>query len=115
MEIYERVFSILKDRGMTQKELSIRTGISQSTISDWKNKRVNPSADKLLILSDALGVSVYDILKETESKYEPADYVIIGKDSKEYALIEAYQKSDASSKIGLMRYVQELKGVREEK
>lgn len=110
MEIYERVFSILKDRGMTQKELSERTGISQSTISDWKNKRINPSSDKLLILSDVLGVSVYDLLQGAESKYESVDYVMIKKDSVEFALIETYQKSDINLKNRLMGYIQALNG-----
>ena len=38
MTISENIFELLKRRGMSQKEFSERTGIAQSTISDWKRK-----------------------------------------------------------------------------
>ena len=38
MTVGDRVFLRLKEIGMSQKELSERTGIAQSTISEWKKK-----------------------------------------------------------------------------
>ena len=46
--ISEKIFELILRNGMTQKEFSEETGISQSTISDWKRKGTNPSADKIL-------------------------------------------------------------------
>ena len=46
--ISEKIFELILRNGVTQKEFSEETGISQSTISDWKRKGTNPSADKIL-------------------------------------------------------------------
>ena len=48
MLISERIYKYLAERGMSQIEFSKRTGISQSTISDWRRKATNPSSDKIL-------------------------------------------------------------------
>ena len=40
--ISDRIFELLKEKGMSQKEFSLRTGIAESSISDWKKKRTNP-------------------------------------------------------------------------
>ena len=37
--ISEKIFELILRNGMTQKEFSEETGISQSTISDWKRMR----------------------------------------------------------------------------
>jgi DNA-binding Xre family transcriptional regulator len=31
-----KIFELLRDRGMTQKEFTQTTGIAESSISDWK-------------------------------------------------------------------------------
>ena len=56
MMISERIFVLLDRKGMTQKEFSKQTGISQSTISEWKRKNTNPSADKILKICEVLHV-----------------------------------------------------------
>ena len=38
MLISERIYQYMSSKGISQKEFSNRTGISQSTISDWKRK-----------------------------------------------------------------------------
>ena len=63
MTINERIFYIMKQKNITQLELSQATGISQSTISDWKRKGTNPASDKLVVLANkGLGVDVDDLL-----------------------------------------------------
>ncbi len=109
MQIYERIFDLLEKKGISQKELSEKTGIRQSTISDWKNKKINPSADKIMVVCDALEVSPYEILSGTDDRYAPIDYVVIDKKSDEYMLIEAYRNSTASQKDRLLGYVEALK------
>ena len=48
MAIYEKIFNRLDELHMSQIELSRRTGIATSTISDWRKKKINPQADKLI-------------------------------------------------------------------
>lgn len=62
MSIGDRVFKLIKERGLTQKEFSKRTGIAESTISDWKRKRLNPGADKLPVICKVLNVSADELL-----------------------------------------------------
>ena len=109
MKISERIFEILKDKGMTQKEFSARTGIPQSTISDWKNKEMNPSADKLLIICQVLQTSVYDILASSDNtKNAKVDYVFLDKDSKEKELIDMYRNLPETKRERLLGYADAL-------
>ena len=47
-------FDRLAELHMSQIELSRRTGIATSTISDWRKKKINPQADKLVAICKAL-------------------------------------------------------------
>mgnify|MGYP004546107435 FL=1 len=72
MEIYEKIFIRLDELHISQLELSKRTGIATSTISDWKKKRINPQADKLVKICRALEMSVIDLLCQ-ESDYSDSE------------------------------------------
>ena len=39
--ISDRIFELLKEKGMSQKEFAAQTGIAESSISDWKRKRTH--------------------------------------------------------------------------
>lgn len=93
---------------MTQKELSEKTGIRQSTISDWKNKKMNPSSDKIMIICEVLDVSPYEILSGTDEKYKPTEYVVFKKDSEEAMLIDSYRKLSKDSQNRLLGYMEAI-------
>ena len=57
MLIRDRIFAKLEELNMTQKEFSELTGIPQTTISDWRKKRTNPTAEKILIICKVLNVT----------------------------------------------------------
>ncbi|MGI5949848.1 transcriptional repressor LexA [Peptoniphilus sp.] len=52
-----RFNKILEEKNISQTELSKLTGITQSSISDWKNGKYTPKQDKINILAKALNVS----------------------------------------------------------
>lgn len=79
----------LYDLSMSQSELSRRTGISTSTINDWKKKKINPQADKLVVISRALDMSLADLLGEDGDENSSVDY-----SADEKYLIECYRRSD---------------------
>lgn len=110
MLISERIYQYLEEKGMSQIEFAKRTGISQSTISDWRRKGTNPSADKIMIICDVLRISPYELLLETDSKnpreYRQADYVVIDKNSREYELIRKYEKLAPDARRHLERDLQ---------
>ena len=68
MTISDKIFELIKERGMTQKEFAQKTGISQSSISDWKRKKTNPVSEKILIICETLGVTPYELLSGTEGE-----------------------------------------------
>ena len=70
MTISERIFELLEQRGMSQKEFSEKTGIAQSSISDWKRKKTNLVSGKILIISSVLVPWIdKEQLKESAEKY----------------------------------------------
>lgn len=112
MLISERIYEYLEKRGITQSEFANRTGISQSTISDWRRKGTNPSADKIMIICEVLDISPYELLQGTENRkhkeYKPTDYIVIDKESDEFQVIESYQKLNPDGKKRLEGYIKAL-------
>ncbi|MBR4342918.1 MAG: helix-turn-helix transcriptional regulator [Lachnospiraceae bacterium] len=116
MFIRDRIFDKLEELHMTQKSFSEKTGIPQSTISDWRKKRTNPTAEKIMIICEVLGVTPEWLLSGIESQgnrgNNPQKYVIdVQTDSG--ALIECYNALDKSSQAHLLGYAMGLKKMSE--
>lgn len=56
--MYEKFAELLEKTNKTAYQVSKDTGIAQSVLSDWKNGRSKPKAEKLKILADYFGVSI---------------------------------------------------------
>lgn len=109
--ISDRIFELLKERGMSQKEFAKRTGIAESSISDWKKKRTNPVSDKILIISEVLGVSPYYLLSGAEHRGERSrenKTYVISKDSELGILVQTYQNLEGDMQKRLMGYLAAL-------
>lgn len=108
MLISDRIYNYMKEKNISQLEFSKRTGISQSTVSDWRRKGTNPSADKIMIICDVLEVTPYDLLIDADTKnkkvYREVDYVMVDKASDEYQLIEMYRSIDEKQKDRFLQY-----------
>ena len=104
MYIYEKIFDRLSELHMSQIELSRRTGIATSTISDWRKKKINPQADKLVSICKALDMSLVDLLCDEK------DNGIVSRDYSfgENNLLEMYRKSDSVGKKHIVRYFELL-------
>ena len=85
----DNVFSLMKERNVTPKEISEKTGISTGNISDWKSGRCAPKTEALIKIADYFGVSLDYLLGRTEEK-------------------NANKKGDASSD-DLSEYLEELR------
>ena len=114
MLISERIFTMLNEKGISQKEFSERTGISQSTISDWKRKGTNPASDKIMLICDVLNVTPYELLSGVEKeKYTQLDYVIVDKKSADYEFLELMRGCNKSNRDRLFGYMQALRDMQE--
>ena len=113
MTISERIFELIKERGYTQKEFSKKTGIAESTISDWKKKGTNPVSDKILMICEVLEVSPYFLLSGAEKKGERsrenrAPVVTGTSDTGE--LMACYEALDAAGRKEALKYLKKLAG-----
>ena len=114
--ISERIFALMREKGISQKELAEKTGISPSTISDWKRKKTNPSADKLKVICDVLEMNLYDLLGEQEQgSRRPADYIIVNRESEDYLLLETYHALPDAYRERVNGYLHALKDLGNEK
>lgn len=71
IDIGENIREIRKLKGMTQKELGNKLGISQSVINQFENNKTAPKLQTIEKLAIALEVSMYDILKRSAEYYQP--------------------------------------------
>ena len=104
MNIYEKIFARLEELHMSQIELSRRTGIATSIISDWRKKKINPQADKLVDICKALDMALVDLLCDEEdkkSKIMTSDYI-----SDEELLIERIINSSDEFKRRVISYIE---------
>ena len=102
----------LTDRGMSQKEFAQRTGIAESSISDWKKKRTNPVSDKILIICEVLDVTPYELLsgaEHTGNRSRDNNTYVISKETEIGRLVETYQKLNTDAQKRVMGYLEALK------
>lgn len=101
LKVYEKIFARLDELSMSQSELSRRTGISTSTINDWKKKKINPQADKLVVICKALDMSLAELLGDDGGESSSVDY-----SADEKYLIECYRRSDNQVRRHMLRYME---------
>ena len=114
MTISEKIFRILDEKRITQKEFSEKTGIPQSTISDWRKKNTNPASDKILIICEVLDVSPYELLsavQEEGCRSNKMKMRVITDGSEEGIMLELYDSLDQRSKSRLLGYIEALKNM----
>ena len=56
--MYDKYVFLREKKGVTDYRVSVETGITKSTFTDWKTGRSKPKVDKLQILADYFGVPV---------------------------------------------------------
>lgn len=106
MTITERIFFLIKERGLSQNAFGKAAGIAPSTISDWKTKGHTPSADKIMDICRVLEVSPEALLTgkgidEAEVKETKVDY-------KEKQLLLEYEGLNEDAQKRLLTYAKKL-------
>ena len=100
MTISERIFALMKEKGITPRELSRLTNIPYSTISDWKNKNNNPASDKIMSLCRILGVAPETLLGDPDFTINglPKMDFTYATDPQELRLVESFRKLPADGR-----------------
>ena len=102
------IAALRKANGMTQKEFSEETGISQSTISDWKRKGTNPSADKILKICEVLKVTPYELLGENETERNAGNPEMSAGNETEKIILEGFRNLSDRKKERILGYLAAL-------
>ena len=54
----ERIYSLRKERGLSQERLAEAVGVSRQTVSKWERGAAEPELEKLRALAEVFGVSL---------------------------------------------------------
>ncbi len=116
MTISDRIFEKLNSLNMSQKTFSEKTGISQSTISEWKSKKTNPTSEKIMIICKVLDVTPEWLLsgvKNTGKRGNDLQWYVIDKDSEIGLVVEYYSGLDPQRRNRLLGYLEGLRQLAE--
>lgn len=61
-----KLSKIMKEKGLTTRELAEKTGISQRTLEAYRYGRREPNFETGLVIAKALNVDPYELLDEEE-------------------------------------------------
>ena len=73
MTITERLFLVLSNKNLSQKEFAKAINVNEKTVSAWKKNNSLPSADKISDISDFLNISLEYLL--TGQEKSPPSYL----------------------------------------
>ena len=71
MTLAEKIAELRKEKGWSQEELAERAGVTRQAVSKWESTQSMPDLDKLVQLSEALGVSTDYLLKDEQAQSAP--------------------------------------------
>lgn len=108
-----KIFELMRERGISQKELSKRTGIPTSTISDWKRKGTVPSSDKIIAICKALNVRVDEVFEQIEK--DETNQRVITKQDDLWDFVCEYDEMEPAKKKRLLSYMMALLKVERDK
>ena len=118
MTISDRIFERIKQLSMTQKEFAKKAGIQQSTISEWKKNKTNPSSDKILAICKALDVSPKWLLSgvdPAENRGKNQMYYTVDLSTDSGILVSEFNKLEKQERDRILGYVAAFAAMQNEK
>ena len=114
MTISERILKVLKDRNMTQAEFAKQVGIATSTISEWKKRKTNPTADKIMDICNVLQITPEQLLTGKGIE-EEENITVTSREScftpYDIQLVQDYHGLKEEQQKRLMAYMEALKKI----
>ena len=71
MTFSEKISALRKQKGWSQEELAEKLMVTRQSVSKWESAQSMPDLDKLVQLSEALGVSTDYLLKDEQAQSAP--------------------------------------------
>lgn len=70
MKFHEKLYILRRDAGMTQNDLAQELNVSRQAVSRWEMGTSMPDVDNLIAMSDLFGVTLDELLKNSETAPE---------------------------------------------
>ena len=102
--IGERIAARRRERGMSQSELAVATGVSRSAVAQWETDRTGQVSGNLSRIARALDLSV-EVLLHGEGAGGPGGLL-----GDELALLRLYRTLDPAKQAELLRTARRLAG-----
>lgn len=83
--MYEIFEQLLQKYGITAYKVAKETGITQSTLSDWKRGRSTPKTDNMKKIADYFGVSVEYLMTGETSAEKKKEVTLTPRDERDIA------------------------------
>ncbi len=64
MKINEKIYSLRKEKGLSQEELANELNVSRQTVSKWETGESNPDFDKIVPLCELFGITTEELLRD---------------------------------------------------
>lgn len=68
MKFHEKLQACRKQKGMSQEKLADTLGVSRQSVVKWESGQSYPDMDKIIVLSDLLGVTIDSLLKDRDDE-----------------------------------------------
>jgi len=104
----ENLNKLLKDKDITQLNLSMKIGITQETISAYINGKAKPSADTLIKLADHFNTTTDFILDRTDINCRIENVKPKDLSNTEFEIISSYRSLSDLNKTKLESYLKGL-------
>lgn len=98
MKLNEKIRRLRLSKSLTQKELSSMVSVSETTIKCWESGSKKPSAQKIVLLCQALGISTDSLLGVNSDNMNENDVYNLLLTSSEKILIGNYRALDSHGK-----------------
>lgn len=99
--MYEIFEQLLQKYGVTPYKVSKETGVSQSSLSDWKLGKITPKTSTLKKIADYFGVTV-DYLMTGETSSDKKESTLTRRDERDIEKILDQTRNQLLSQEGLM-------------
>lgn len=99
--MYEIFEQLLQKYGVTPYKVSKETGVSQSSLSDWKLGKITPKTSTLKKIADYFGVTV-DYLMTGETSSDKKETTLTRRDERDIEKILGQTRDQLLSQEGLM-------------
>jgi len=98
-----RIRTLRRDRGLSQDDLAVATGVSRSAVAQWETDRAGQVRGNLTKIADVLGIGVEVLLHGVASRSDAE-----ATRGDELALLRLYRECDPEDRAFLLRTARKL-------